>query len=67
MTDPSLTARQRDVLDAAARGLTIPETARELFLAVDTVRFHRARILAALGAATTAQAVAIAFRHGLLT
>jgi DNA-binding NarL/FixJ family response regulator len=61
-----LTARQVEVLDAAARGLDVRQTARSLGLSVTTVRTHRRRVLEAFGAASTTQAVAIAFRKGLL-
>jgi two-component system nitrate/nitrite response regulator NarL len=61
-----LTERQLQVLQASARGRTIEQTARELGLAPTTVRSHRRHILETLEAVSTAQAVAIAFRKGLL-
>jgi two-component system, NarL family, response regulator DesR len=62
-----LTERQVQVLGAAARGLNVRQTARELHLAENTVRGHRAIVLRALQARSTAHAVAIAFRRGILS
>jgi two-component system nitrate/nitrite response regulator NarL len=56
--EPSLTARQRDVLGALARGRQIKEIARELGIAESTVKTHLARACHRLGATTRSQAVA---------
>ena len=58
--------REAQVLEAAARGLTVVETGRELFLSVDTVKTYRRRVLRRVGALNMTQAVAVwtASRHG---
>ena len=58
-----LTAREREVLDAMARGLTNSEIADELYLGESTVKTHVGRILAKLPARDRVHAVLIA--HGL--
>jgi DNA-binding NarL/FixJ family response regulator len=61
-----LSARQRAVLEGAAAGLTERETGRALGLAEATVRKHLASAREALGARSTAQAVARAVAAGLI-
>nr|WP_274546406.1 response regulator transcription factor [Microbacterium oleivorans] len=58
-----LTAREQDVLEAMARGLTNTEIADQLFLGESTVKTHVGRILAKLPARDRVHAVLIA--HGL--
>ena len=52
-------ARELQVLDAAARGLTVSSTGAELFLSVNTVKTYRRRVLRRTGARNMAQAVAL--------
>lgn len=61
-----LSAREHQVLAALAAGHTAPETARELHVSVSTVKHHRIRLFAKLGATKAAQAVAIAYQTGIL-
>ena len=61
-----LSVRQRQVLEAAAAGLTEIQTARTLDVAPATVEYHMARARAKLCARSTAQAVALAIVHGLI-
>ncbi|MCU1626420.1 MAG: DNA-binding response regulator [Pseudonocardia sp.] len=63
---PALSERERQVLAAFARGLSIPQVAAELFIGVSTVKTHTQRLYEKLGVSDRAAAVAIAMRKGLL-
>ncbi|GAA3529573.1 hypothetical protein GCM10022419_005630 [Nonomuraea rosea] len=63
---PRLTARERDVLASIADGHTIRQTARLLGIASKTVESTRARLFRKLGARNRSQALAIAYRTGLV-
>lgn len=60
-----LTRRQREVLEALARGLLNKQMAYELSLTERTVKMHRAALLRALGVKTAAEAIRIAIEAGL--
>lgn len=64
---PALSRRERDVLVGTIDGKTDVQMADELGLAVDTVRTYRRTMKAKLGATTVSQAVAVAFRRGLVS
>jgi len=55
-----LTAREREVLDHAAKGLHAKEIARVLGISARTVEVHKARIMAKLGARNVAELVRFA-------
>lgn len=59
-----LTAREREVLQAVAEGLSDKEIAGRLYISGKTVRSHVASILAKLGVESRLQAVIFALRHG---
>jgi DNA-binding NarL/FixJ family response regulator len=61
---PSLTKRQREILQLLADGLSTSQVARRLDLSAETVRTHMKALLARLGARDRAHAVAIALRTG---
>lgn len=61
-----LTPREQEVLAAMARGLKNSQIAQELFLSETTVKSHVHRILMKLGLTDRSQAVAVAFRSGLM-
>ncbi|WP_019074235.1 response regulator transcription factor [Streptomyces hokutonensis] len=64
--DPSLTARELQVLSLLALGHTNQEVARRLFVSVRTVETHRARVRDKLGTETRAELIAAARERGLL-
>ncbi len=64
--EPALSDRERQVLAAFARGLSIPQVAAELFIGVSTVKTHTQRLYEKLGVSDRAAAVAEAMRRGLL-
>ncbi len=63
---PVLSERERQVLQAFARGLSIPQAAAELFIGASTVKTHTQRLYEKLGVSDRAAAVAEAMRRGLL-
>ena len=62
----TLTAREREVLQALSEGLSDKEIAQRLTLSVDTARNHVARILSKLGVESRLQAALFAVRRGLV-
>ncbi|MFI8228970.1 AAA family ATPase [Streptomyces sp. NPDC085900] len=61
-----LTAREQDVLRLLARGRSNRQIGEELFITGKTASVHVSNILAKLGAASRTEAVAIAYRQGLV-
>ena len=61
-----LTDREAAVLAGAAEGETAEQTGKRLFLASETVKGYRKRVIAKLGARNGTHAVALALRNGLL-
>lgn len=61
----SLTERQRDVLEQVATGHLNKQIAYNLGLSEQTIKMHRAALLARLGVNTTADAIRIAVEAGL--
>jgi DNA-binding NarL/FixJ family response regulator len=64
--DASLSPRERQILELLAAGRTQRDIASELVISSKTVATHIQHILAKLGVHTRAQAVAKAFRVGLV-
>ncbi|MET7941571.1 AAA family ATPase [Streptomyces sp. NPDC005302] len=62
----ALTARESDVLRLLGRGRTNRQIGEELFISGKTASVHVSNILAKLGAASRTEAVAIAYREGLI-
>ena len=63
---PSLTPREHEVLTLLARGASQPAIARELVISPKTVGNHIQNVLKKLGAHSRAEAVAMAYRRGLV-
>ena len=61
-----LTGREREVLQAIARGWTNSDIAERLNLAESTVKTHVGRVLAKIGARDRVQAVIFAYEIGLI-
>jgi DNA-binding NarL/FixJ family response regulator len=61
-----LTRREREILELIGHGLPHAEIARRLFISPKTVATHVEHILRKLGVRSRAQAVAVAYRDGIL-
>ena len=64
---PSLTSRQREVLQLVAEGCTAKEIANVLKVSVKTAVFHKMAIMDKLGLRTTAELTRYALEHGIAT
>jgi two-component system nitrate/nitrite response regulator NarL len=65
--ETTLTNRELEVLERLARGIRPKQIARELVISPKTVSTHIQHILAKLGVHSRAEAIAIAYRDGLVT
>ncbi|GAA3534188.1 response regulator transcription factor [Amycolatopsis ultiminotia] len=61
-----LTARELDVVQAAARGLTNTEIGGELYLSLSTVKTHLASVQSKIGARNRVEIAAWAWRSGVV-
>lgn len=63
---PSLSDRQREILDLLAQGLTGEAVAERLVLSAETVKTHIRNAMSKLEATTRVHAIAIALREGYI-
>jgi two-component system nitrate/nitrite response regulator NarL len=63
---PSLSERERQVLEMIAEGMSAPEIAGRLYLSTATVKSHLQSLYEKLSVSDRAAAVAVAMRRGLL-
>jgi len=64
--EPALTGRQAEILEAATRGFTNEDIARQLGITASCVKQHLSAVFQKLGVATRAEATALALRKQLL-
>jgi len=64
---PSLSDRQREILDLLAQGLTGEAVAERLVLSAETVKTHIRNAMSKLEATTRVHAIAIALREGYIS
>lgn len=62
----TVTAREAEVLELVAGGLTNVQIGAKLFISEETVKSHVRHILAKLGARTRAHAVAVGIKSGIV-
>lgn len=63
---PTLSKREKTVLELIAEGLSSPEIAERLHLSGRTVEWHSAKVMNKLGAKNRIQAVVIAIRNQII-
>ena len=63
---PSLSKREREIMDLLAQGLTGEQVADKLVLSSETVKTHIRNAMAKLEASTRVHAIAIALREGYI-
>lgn len=66
MTTPSITAREKEILDLLCDGKTAEEMGSILSLSTHTVRTYQAKIKEKAGVFKDTALVAFAFRNGLV-
>jgi DNA-binding NarL/FixJ family response regulator len=62
----ALSAREAEVLDLLHSGMSIPAIALRMYISPSTAKTYVSRLYEKLGAANRAQALMIAYRHGLI-
>jgi DNA-binding NarL/FixJ family response regulator len=62
-----LTARQREVLQLLAEGMSTKEVADKLNISARTVEFHKYRIMQMLNINTSAELIHYAIKHGIIS
>jgi two-component system, NarL family, response regulator len=67
MSNPELSEREREVLQAMAKGMSNQEIGAALNIGESTVKSHVNRILSKLGVHDRTQAVIVALKRGIIT
>lgn len=65
-TQMALSAREAEVLELLHSGMSIPAIALRMYISPSTAKTYVSRLYEKLGAANRAQALMIAYRHGLV-
>lgn len=63
---PSLSDREREIMEYSARGMTVPQIAEKIFLSPETVKWYRKKLLVKFDAANIAEAISKAKDSGIL-
>lgn len=61
-----LTTREKEILTLSARGLTIDQVSKELFVSPDTVKFHRKKVFNKLEVTNISEAIFFAINNKLI-
>lgn len=61
-----LNNREKEILILSNRGLTVEEVAKELFLSVDTIKFHKKNLFKKLKASNISEAISSAVNIGII-
>ena len=64
---PDLSAREREVLQLTAEGMSHKDVANTLGISVRTAQFHRYKVMQKLGLRTTSELTKYAIKHGITT
>jgi DNA-binding NarL/FixJ family response regulator len=64
---PSLTPRQREVIQLVAEGKSVKEIAASLGISAKTVEYHKSRIMSELDLHTTADLTRYAIARGIVS
>ena len=63
---PSLSDREREIMEYSARGIKVPQIAEKIFLSPETVKWYRKKLLVKFDAANIAEAISKAKDSGIL-
>ena len=63
---PSLSDREKDILDLLAKGYTTPQIAEALFLSPETIKWYRKKLLVKFDVANTAELLSITKDAGII-
>lgn len=61
-----LSLREKEIIQLSARGYTVSEIAKLLFISFDTVKFHKKKMFARIGVTSISEAIIYALTHNLI-